>query len=99
VDFQGPNAEAGVESVVDPIIPPLSVERWFRIRGQFVFGLPRNFGVPSPEMTRAWEGRNGKALLCVEDASAADYAMFLMSPAVSGGHRDAGGLVMALACG
>jgi hypothetical protein len=63
---------------VDPIVPPLPVERWFRIRGQFVFGLPRNFAIPIPEITRAWEGRNGPALLCVEDSTAADYAMFLM---------------------
>ena len=63
---------------VDPIMPPLPVERWFRIPGQFVFGLPRNFALPSPEITHAWEGRNGAALLCVEDSAAADYAMFLM---------------------
>jgi hypothetical protein len=63
---------------VDPIMPPLPVERWFRIRGQFVFGLPRNFALPSPEIAHAWEGRNGAALLCVEDSAAGDYAMFLM---------------------
>jgi hypothetical protein len=63
---------------VDPIVPRLRVERWFRIQGQFVFGLPRNFALPSLEMTRAWEGRNGAALACIEDTAAADYAMFLM---------------------
>jgi hypothetical protein len=75
-------AQALPESVTTPqvraIVPQLELESWFEFPGEFRFALPRNFAEPSPEMRRAWEGRNGPSLLCIEDANASDVAMFLM---------------------
>src|SRR5437870_4729453 len=65
--------------IVTPITPPLQTETWFRFPGEFSFGLPRGFAVPSQEIIRLWESRNGAALICAEDAAAPDYPVaFLM---------------------
>lgn len=63
---------------VSPTTSPLRPESWFSFPGEFSFGLPRNFGVPSHEVIQLWESRNGAALVCAEDAEAGDYAVFLM---------------------
>jgi hypothetical protein len=71
--------EEAVNSLqVQPITPPLAAETWFEYPGEFAFGLPRGFARPSREMERAWERRNGEALLCIDEPDSADYAMFLM---------------------
>jgi len=63
---------------VQPINAPLAIEKWFEYPGEFTFGLPGSFARPSAQMQRAWEKRNGAALICIDEPGAADYAMFLM---------------------
>lgn len=72
-------AAAAVDALrVSPITPPLRPVSWFSFPGELSFGLPRNFAVPSPAVTRVWEGGNGPALLCVEDPDAPDYPVFFL---------------------
>jgi hypothetical protein len=72
-------AAAAVDALrVSPITPPLRLETWFNFPGEFGFGLPRNFVVPSPAVTRVWESGNGPALICVEDPEAPDYPNFFL---------------------